>query len=169
MQYVFQNPYGSLNPRMTVRENLEEPLRYFFNHSRGERNQKVNDILQTVALSTEYGERLPQQLSGGERQRVAVGRALIVDPEVMVCDEITSALDVSVQALLVEQLRQLQADRGLSMVFITHNLAVVRSIAQDVVVLSDGVIVEHGPVDQVLDHPAHGYTQRLLADLPSTE
>ena len=169
MQYVFQNPYGSLNPRMSVRENLEEPLRYFFNLSRSERNQKVDDILQTVALSTEYGERLPQQLSGGERQRVAVGRALIVDPEVMVCDEITSALDVSVQALLVEQLRQLQVDRGLSMVFITHNLAVVRSIAQDVVVLSDGVIVEHGPVDQVLDHPAHGYTQRLLADLPSTE
>ena len=169
VQYVFQNPYGSLNPRMTVRENLEEPLRYFFDLSRSARNQKVDEILQTVALSTEYAERLPQQLSGGERQRVAVGRALIVDPEVMVCDEITSALDVSVQALLVEQLRQLQTDRGLSMVFITHNLAVVRSIAQDVVVLSEGVIVEHGPVDQVLDHPAHEYTQRLLADLPSAE
>ena len=169
LQYVFQNPYGSLNPRMTVRENLEEPLRYFFDLSRAERSQKVDEVLQTVALSTEYAERLPQQLSGGERQRVAVGRALIVDPEVMVCDEITSALDVSVQALLIEQLRQLQADRGLSMVFITHNLAVVRSIAQDVVVLSEGVIVEHGPVDQVLDHPAHDYTQRLLADLPSTD
>ena len=93
---------------------------------------------------------------------------MIVDPEVMVCDEITSALDVSVQALLVEQLRQMQSERGLSMVFITHNLAVVRSIAQDVVVLSEGVIVEHGPVDQVLDHPTHEYTQRLLADIPST-
>jgi peptide/nickel transport system ATP-binding protein len=169
LQYVFQNPYGSLNPRMTVRENLEEPLRYFFDLSRNERNQKVNEVLQTVALSTEYAERLPQQLSGGERQRVAVGRALIVDPQVMVCDEITSALDVSVQALLVEQLRQLQTERGLSMVFITHNLAVVRSIAQDVVVLSEGGIVEHGAVDQVLDHPAHEYTQRLLADLPSAE
>ena len=154
---------------MTVRENLEEPLRYFFDLSRSARSEKVDEILQTVALSTEYAERLPQQLSGGERQRVAVGWALIVDPEVMVCDEITSALDVSVQALLVEQLRQLQTDRGLSMVFITHNLAVVRSIAQDVVVLSEGVIVEHGPVDQVLDHPAHEYTQRLLADLPSAE
>jgi peptide/nickel transport system ATP-binding protein len=169
LQYVFQNPYGSLDPRMTVRQNLEEPLRHFFGLSRSERDRKVNEILQTVALSTEYAERLPQQLSGGERQRVAVGRALIVDPEVMVCDEITSALDVSVQALLVEQLRQMQSDRGLSMVFITHNLAVVRSIAQDVVVLSDGVIVEHGSVDQVLDHPVHEYTQRLLADLPSTE
>ena len=100
VQYVFQNPYGSLNPRMTVRENLEEPLRYFFDLSRSARSEKVDEILQTVALSTEYAERLPQQLSGGERQRVAVGRALIVDPEVMVCDEITSALDVSVQALL---------------------------------------------------------------------
>ncbi|MDT5148669.1 MAG: peptide/nickel transport system ATP-binding protein ddpF [Mycobacterium sp.] len=168
LQYVFQNPYGSLDPRMTVRQNLEEPLRYFFDLSRAERSEKVNEILQTVALSTEYAERLPQQLSGGERQRVAVGRALIVDPEVMVCDEITSALDVSVQALLVEQLRQMQSERGLSMVFITHNLAVVRSIAQEVVVLSEGVIVEHGPVDQVLDHPTHEYTQRLLADLPST-
>jgi peptide/nickel transport system ATP-binding protein len=169
LQYVFQNPYSSLNPRMSVRENLEEPLRYFSALSRRDRTDKVHEILQTVALSSEYAERMPQQLSGGERQRVAVGRALIVDPEVMVCDEITSALDVSVQALLVEQLRQLQADRGLSMVFITHNLAVVRSIAQEVVVLSEGVIVEHGPVDQVLDHPSHEYTQRLLADLPSTE
>jgi peptide/nickel transport system ATP-binding protein len=169
VQYVFQNPYGSLDPRMTVLENLEEPLRYFSKLSRRERGDKVHEILQTVALSSEYADRLPGQLSGGERQRVAVGRALIVDPEVMVCDEITSALDVSVQALLVEQLRQLQTDRGLSMVFITHNLAVVRSIAQEVVVLSDGVIVEHGAVDRVLDHPAHEYTQRLLADLPSTE
>jgi peptide/nickel transport system ATP-binding protein len=170
LQYVFQNPYSSLNPRMTVRENLEEPLRYFYRQmSRRERVEKVHEVLGTVALSTAYTERMPHQLSGGERQRVAVGRALIVDPEVMVCDEITSALDVSVQALLVEQLRRLQVERGLSMLFITHNLAVVRSIAQEVVVLADGVIVEHGPVDQVLDHPAHAYTQQLLADLPSTE
>jgi peptide/nickel transport system ATP-binding protein len=168
LQYVFQNPYSSLNPRMTVRQNLEEPLRYFFARmSRHERSQKVHDVLEMVALSGEYAERLPQQLSGGERQRVAVGRALIVDPEVMVCDEITSALDVSVQALLVEQLRQLQLERGLSMLFITHNLAVVRSIAQEIAVLSEGVIVEHGPVDHVLDHPSHTYTQQLLADLPS--
>ena len=169
LQYVFQNPFGSLNPRMTVADNIEEPLRYFFDSSRRDRLDKVHEILDTVALSTEYAGRMPHQLSGGERQRVAVGRALIVNPEITVCDEITSALDVSVQALLVEQLRRLQVERGLSMVFITHNLAVVRSIAQDVVVLSDGVIVEQGPVDQVLDHPAREYTRRLLADLPSTE
>ncbi len=169
LQYVFQNPFSSLNPRMTVAENLEEPLRYFSGAPRRERLDKVHGILEKVALSSEYAGRMPHQLSGGERQRVAVGRALIVDPEVLVCDEITSALDVSVQALLVEQLRRLQVEQGLSMVFITHNLAVVRSIAQEVVVLSDGVIVEHGPVDDVLDRPAHEYTQRLLADLPSTE
>lgn len=170
LQYVFQNPYSSLNPRMTVRENLEEPLRHFAPKlSRAERIEQVHQVLATVALSTEYAERMPHQLSGGERQRVAVGRALIVNPEVMVCDEITSALDVSVQALLIEQLRRLQTERGLSMVFITHNLAVVRSIAQDVVVLADGVIVERGPVNQVLDHPSHPYTQQLLADLPEAQ
>ncbi|MBE1551814.1 peptide/nickel transport system ATP-binding protein [Mycobacterium sp. OAS707] len=169
LQYVFQNPYSSLNPRMSVRENLEEPLRYFSSLSHRQRTEKVFGVLATVALSEEYAERMPQQLSGGERQRVAVGRALIVDPDVIVCDEITSALDVSVQALLVEQLRRLQNERGLSLVFITHNLAVVRSIAQEVVVLSDGVIVESGSVDRVLDHPTHAYTQSLLADLPSTE
>lgn len=170
LQYVFQNPFSSLNPRMSVRENLEEPLRYFFPElTRRQRAEKVHTVLATVALSTEYVARMPHQLSGGERQRVAVGRALIVDPEVLVCDEITSALDVSVQALLVEQLRRLQAERDLSMVFITHNLAVVRSIAQEVVVLSDGVIVEHGSVDRVLDRPEHPYTQQLLADLPEAD
>lgn len=169
VQYVFQNPFGSLDPRMTVADNLEQPLRYFSDLSRRDRVDKVHEILETVALSSEYAARMPHQLSGGERQRVAVGRALIVDPQMMVCDEITSALDVSVQALLVEQLRRLQVERGLSMLFITHNLAVVRSIAQDVVVLSEGVIVEQGPVDQVLDDPEHEHTRRLLADLPSTE
>jgi peptide/nickel transport system ATP-binding protein len=109
---------------------------------------------------------MPDQLSGGERQRVAVGRALTVEPEVLVCDEITSALDVSVQALLVEQLRRLQHERGLSLLFITHNLAVVRSLAQDVVVLEGGRVVEHGPVETVLSDPSHSYTQKLLADLP---
>lgn len=169
LQYVFQNPFSSLNPRMTVRDNLEAPLRHFFQLSASQRRDKVYEVLQTVALSPEYAERMPGELSGGERQRVAVGRALIVEPDVMVCDEITSALDVSVQALLIEQLRQLQIERGLTMVFITHNLAVVRSIAQEVAVLSDGSIVESGPVDQVLDQPRHDYTRRLLADLPTVE
>jgi peptide/nickel transport system ATP-binding protein len=112
---------------------------------------------------------LPGRISGGERQRVAVGRALVVGPEVLVCDEITSALDVSVQALLVEQLRDLQLQRGLTMVFITHNLAVVRSIAQNVIVLQTGSIVEAGPVERVLSDPQHPYTCQLLEDLPTME
>ncbi|MCW2495414.1 ATP-binding cassette domain-containing protein, partial [Jatrophihabitans sp.] len=166
MQYVFQNPYASLNPRMSVGANMEEPLRFFTSLSARERHERVLSVLEDVALGADFAGRMPDQLSGGERQRVAVGRALTVDPEMLICDEVTSALDVSVQALLVEQLRRLQHERGLSMLFITHNLAVVRSIAQDVVVLSSGVVVEHGPVAQVLDNPQHPYTQQLLADLP---
>lgn len=169
LQYVFQNPFASLNPRMSVGENMQEPLRHFTSLTRRDRRAKVLDALDAVALSSEFINRMPDQLSGGERQRVAVGRALTVDPNLLVCDEVTSALDVSVQALLVEQLRSLQQDRGVSMVFITHNLAVVRSIAQEVVVLSGGTVVESGSVDEVLDNPRHPYTIQLLADLPHLE
>jgi peptide/nickel transport system ATP-binding protein len=166
IQYVFQNPYASLNPRMSVGQNIEEPLRYFTSLKRQARRERVDAVLSDVALSTAYADRMPDQLSGGERQRVAVGRALIIEPEILVCDEITSALDVSVQALLVEQLRRLQRERDLSLLFITHNLAVVRSLAQDVVVLKDGRVVEHGPVETVLTEPSDPYTKKLLADLP---
>jgi peptide/nickel transport system ATP-binding protein len=166
IQYVFQNPYASLNPRMSVGQNMEEPLRHFTSLSRHDRRERVRAVLSEVALGPGYAERMPDQLSGGERQRVAVGRALTVEPEILVCDEITSALDVSVQALLVEQLRRLQRQRNLSLLFITHNLAVVRSLAQDVVVVEDGHVVEHGATETVLTAPAHPYTQKLLADLP---
>jgi peptide/nickel transport system ATP-binding protein len=169
MQYIFQNPFGSLNPTMTVTENIEEPLRHFENLSRGERRQRALAMLDTVHLGPDFADVLPGRISGGERQRVAVGRALVVDPEILVCDEITSALDVSVQALLVEQLRDLQIERGLTMVFITHNLAVVRSIAQSAIVLQQGVIVEAGRVERVLDAPSHPYTRQLLEDLPTLE
>lgn len=167
LQYVFQNPYGSLNPTLTVAENIEEPLRHFERHLSGSaRRQRALDILATVALNEGFANRLPAALSGGERQRVAIARALVVNPEILVCDEITSALDVSVQAVLVEQLRELQLERELSMVFITHNIALVRSIAQNVVVLENGVVVEEGPAERVLDEPRHPYTQQLLRDLP---
>jgi peptide/nickel transport system ATP-binding protein len=169
MQYIFQNPFGSLNPTMTVSENVEEPLRHFERLSPSQRRDRALEILETVCLSHEFADGLPGRISGGERQRVAVGRALIVGPEILVCDEITSALDVSVQALLVEQLRDLQLERGLSMVFITHNLAVVRSIAQNVIVLEHGHVVEAGKVDEVLDNPQHPYTCQLLEDLPRLE
>jgi peptide/nickel transport system ATP-binding protein len=166
IQYVFQNPYGSLDPRQSVGENVEEPLRYFGRLSRKERRGKVLEALDQVALGGDFADRMPDQLSGGERQRVAVARALVVDPDLLICDEITSALDVSVQALLVEQLRELQHQRGLTMLFITHNLAVVRSIAQDVIVLEHGRVVEAGTAEHVLTAPEHAYTVQLLADLP---
>lgn len=166
IQYIFQNPHASLNPRMSVGDNVEEPLRFFDRLSNAERRRKVGEVLEQVALGADLANRMPEQLSGGERQRVAVARALIVDPQLLICDEITSALDVSVQALLIEQLRELQHQRGLSMVFITHNVAVVRSIAQDIIVLNQGHVVETGPVEQVMTHPEHEYTKQLLADLP---
>jgi peptide/nickel transport system ATP-binding protein len=169
MQYIFQNPFGSLNPTMTVIENVEEPLRHFERLSPPERRQKALDILDTVHLGKDFADILPSSISGGERQRAAVARALVVEPEVLVCDEITSALDVSVQALLIEQLRDLQLQRGLTMVFITHNLAVVRSIAQNAIVLQTGTIVEAGATEKVLDDPQHPYTRQLLEDLPRME
>lgn len=166
MQYIFQNPFGSLNPTMTVTENVEEPLRHFERLSGRDRRKKALEVLDTVHLGKDFADVLPGTISGGERQRVAVARALVVEPEVLVCDEITSALDVSVQALLIEQLRDLQLQRQLTMVFITHNLAVVRSIAQNAIVLQTGTIVEAGPTEKVLDDPQHPYTRQLLQDLP---
>ena len=153
IQYIFQNPHASLNPRMSVGENVEEPLRFFESSSRKERRHKVLGALDQVALGADFENRMPDQLSGGERQRVAVARALVVGPELLICDEVTSALDVSVQALLVEQLRHLQHEQGLTMIFITHNLAVVRSIAQHVVVLERGRVVESGATEHVLTRP----------------
>jgi peptide/nickel transport system ATP-binding protein len=169
LQYIFQNPFGSLNPTMTVAENVEEPLRHFERLPRSERRERALAALETVSLGAQFADLLPGRMSGGERQRVAVARALVVEPSVLVCDEITSALDVSVQALLVEQLRELQLERNLSMVFITHNLAVVRSIAQNMIVLQQGRIVEQGTVDEVLGNPRHPYTRQLLEDLPRLE
>jgi peptide/nickel transport system ATP-binding protein len=166
IQYIFQNPYASLNPRMSVAENVGEPLRYFGDHPRAVQRAKALECLDLVALGRHFGDMMPGQLSGGERQRVAVARALAVDPELLICDEVTSALDVSVQAVLVEQLRALQRSQGLTMLFITHNLAVVRSIAQRVMVLERGRVVEVGTVDEVLNHPREPYTQQLIADLP---
>ncbi len=166
IQYVFQNPYNSLNPKQDIETILAEPLRQFENLSRKETRERVYQTLSDVALSPAYADRMPHQLSGGERQRVAIARALISCPDILVCDEVTSALDVSVQAAIIEQLRMLQQRLGLSLVFITHNLAVVRSIAQRAVVLMHGEVVEQGPVSAILDTPSHRYTQTLLRDVP---
>jgi len=126
-------------------------------------------MLERVSLTAGYARRYPDQLSGGERQRVAIARALVCDPTVLICDEVTSALDVSVQAAIVELLGSLQRDLGLAMLFITHNLPLVRSIAQGVVVMSQGSIIERGDTGQVLTDPREPYTRQLLADTPSLE
>jgi peptide/nickel transport system ATP-binding protein len=169
MQYIFQNPYTSLNPRKTVGQLIDQPLAHFTKLSARERTEKVVETLEAASLTGELLDRYPDQLSGGERQRVAIARALVVEPELIVCDEVTSALDVSVQAAIVELLRRLQNERGLSLLFITHNLALVRSIAQEVVVLHEGRIVERGPTAELLANPQDEYTIRLLEDVPKLQ
>lgn len=166
VQYIFQNPYTALNPRKTIGDIIAEPMKHFFDLSRTDRERRVGEVLHSVSLPGDFVSRYPDQLSGGERQRVAIARALVVEPDLLVCDEVTSALDVSVQAIIIELLRRLQIERRLSMIFITHNLALVRSIAQTVAVLSDGKLVEFGSVDDVLDRPKASYTAALLADAP---
>ena len=169
IQYIFQNPYGSLNPRQTIGQIVGQPLQVFGTASGREADRRIGEMLERVSLTAAYARRYPDQLSGGERQRVAIARALVCDPAVLICDEVTSALDVSVQAAIVELLGNLQRDLGLSMLFITHNLPLVRSIAQRVAVLSQGSIVELGDTAQVLTDPRQPYTRQLLADTPSLE
>jgi peptide/nickel transport system ATP-binding protein len=167
VQYIFQSPYGSLNPRRSVQQILEQPLQRFFpGLDRRERLERIDSALEEAALNSEFRRSYPGELSGGERQRVAIARALVVQPDLLVCDEITSALDVSVQAAIVETLRRLQFDRGLTLAFITHNLALVKSIAQRVVVMRAGRVVETGTTTAVLGAPEDEYTQTLLKDLP---
>jgi peptide/nickel transport system ATP-binding protein len=169
IQYVFQNPYGSLNPRKTIGQIVRQPLGVFGTASGAEADKRVEEMLDRVSLASSYVDRYPDQLSGGERQRVAIARALVVSPAVLVCDEVTSALDVSVQAAIVELLAELQRELGLAMLFVTHNLPLVRSIAQRVAVMSAGRIVELGTVEHVLQAPSDDYTKALLADTPSLE
>ncbi len=168
MQYVFQNPYSSLNPRRSIGESVLRPLLLMgVNRTDGER--EVNRMLELVSLTATYAHQYPNQLSGGERQRVAIARALVCTPDVLVCDEITSALDVLVQAAIVELLGSLRKELGLSLLFVTHNLPLVRSIADTVAVMNKGSIVELGPTEAVIGSPQQEYTQRLIADTPSIE
>jgi peptide/nickel transport system ATP-binding protein len=166
VQYIFQNPYTSLNPRKTVGQIIDQQLKQFTGLSFRERSARAAGVLEDVSLGPGFLSSYPDQLSGGERQRVAIARALAVQPELLICDEVTSSLDVSVQAIIVELLRRIQRERQLAMIFITHNLALVRSIAQSAVVLCQGAVAESGPVEQILGHPADPYTQRLMEDVP---
>jgi peptide/nickel transport system ATP-binding protein len=169
LQYIFQSPYNALNPRRTIAESVGAPLAQFFSLGGRDRQARVKAALEQVSLGTHLGGRYPDQLSGGERQRAAIARALVCEPHVLICDEITSALDVSVQASIVGLLAELRAEQDLALLFVTHNLALVRSIADRVMVLNTGRIVESGPTAQVLDAPVDSYTQALVADTPTLD
>ena len=164
VQMVFQDPYSSLDPRMTVGESVAEAMPS--GSSRSERRAEVGRLLDLVHLDPALARSQPARLSGGQRQRVALARALAGRPQVVIADEITSALDVSIQGAVLNLVRELQRELGLSMLFISHNLAVVRYVASHVAVMHDGRIVEQGPASQVLADPAHDYTRELLAAVP---
>ncbi|WP_372698365.1 ABC transporter ATP-binding protein [Arthrobacter sp. JSM 101049] len=167
IQYVFQSPFSSLNPRRTIRESVEVPLQMAGTSDKRRRRALVLEALDHVKLGASYLERRPGELSGGERQRAAIARALVNAPSVLVCDEITSALDVSVQASILDLLRSLQLETGMAMLFVTHNIALARHISQSLAVLQRGKIVDVGPTDQVLNDPQHDYTRQLLDHVPT--
>jgi peptide/nickel transport system ATP-binding protein len=167
LQCIFQSPYSSLNPRRTAASSIGVPLRQFFDLGRAGRAQRVAEALAHVGLSADTGAKYPRQLSGGERQRVAIARALVCQPKVLICDEITSALDVSVQASIIRLLGRLQAEDGLALLFITHDLALAQSIASRVIVMNEGRIVESGLTAEVYASPQDPYTQQLIQDSPS--
>jgi peptide/nickel transport system ATP-binding protein len=166
IQIVFQNPFESLNPRHRVGSSIERPLRVLRKLSKAESAREVGELLDRVRLPRRLGDRFPVELSGGERQRVAVARALAAKPDLLICDEVTSALDVSVQAAVLELLQELQRELRLSMLFITHNLGVVACVADSVLVMDRGSLCEAGPVGDVLETPTNEYTRRLLAAAP---
>ena len=166
LQMVFQDPFASLNPRMRVGEIVAEGLVIHGIGNAAEQQQKVIAMLKRVGLTEEDMQKYPHEFSGGQRQRVGIARALVLQPKVVVCDEPVSALDVSIQAQILLLLKELQAEMALSYVFISHDLRVVRHIADDIVVMNQGKVVEQGKVEDIYQHPEHEYTQNLLAAIP---
>ena len=167
IQYIFQDPFGSLNPRMTIGAIIGEALEIHFRAlNAGERADRVASLLKRVGLKPEMMGRHPHEFSGGQRQRIGIARALAVEPEFLICDEPVSALDVSVQAQIVNLLQDIQAEFGIALLFIAHDLAVVEHISDTVLVLHRGKIVESGSAREVLENPTDSYTRELLAAVP---
>lgn len=166
MQMVFQDPSTALNPRLKLGQAIAEPLQHLLGMGKKERQERVLDLLQEVGLEAQHADRYPHEVSGGQRQRAVIARALAPGPELLICDEAVSALDVSVQAQVLNLLHELQAKHQLTLLFITHDLAVVRAIADRVVVMENGAIVEDAATDQIFANPQHPYTRKLLRAIP---
>ncbi len=169
MQMVFQDPQGSLNPRMSAREIVAEGARLLRCYPAGQISAQVDKYLALVGLSTRVADRYPHEFSGGQRQRLGIARALIMRPQLLICDEPVAALDVSIQAQIINLLADLQRDMQLSMLFIAHDLALVRYLADRIIVMYLGVVVEEGPAEQLFNKPLHPYTQMLLAASPEPD
>lgn len=169
MQMVFQDPFSSLNPRMTVQEILEEPLIIHDIGDRTSRREAVLDILSRVQLEQDALTRYPHAFSGGQRQRIGIARALVLRPKLIVCDESVSALDVSVQAQIINLLEDLQDELGLTYLFVAHDLSVVHHICDRILVMYHGRVVEEGPVEEVFNNPQQDYTKLLLSAIPSPD
>ena len=167
IQMVFQNPYGSLNPRHTIGYQLMEPLDIHTKLSKEDKRDKINEMMRNVGLRPEHAGRYPHMFSGGQRQRIALARAMMLNPKIVVADEPTSALDVSIQAQVLNLFMDLQDESHTAYVFISHNLSVVRHVADDVMVMYLGQAVEHGPKEAIYNAPKHPYTMALLAAAPT--
>jgi oligopeptide transport system ATP-binding protein len=166
MQMIFQDPYASLNPRKRVGQIIGDPLRRQGVASGSDLRRRVRELLDRVGLSGEHYNRFPHEFSGGQRQRIGIARALALQPKLVIADEPVSALDVSIQAQIINLLDDLQDELGLTYLFVAHDISVVRHISDQIAVMHDGKIVEHGTADQVCEHPSDPYTKKLLAAVP---